>query len=67
MKFWEAMKVVDEGGKVKRKSWGWWVEWCGKVGGKVVIRKGEDFEFYVPSPSDFTSDDWVEVKDEIGT
>lgn len=61
MKFWEAMKIIDEGGKVKRSDWGWFVEWCGLVGGRVMLRKGDDFEVYEPSASDFTSKDWVEV------
>lgn len=65
MKFWEAMKLVDGGGKVKRGCWAWWVTWCGLVGGRVVLRKGEDFEVYEPPSSDFTARDWVEVRDEV--
>jgi hypothetical protein len=64
MKFWQAMKIVDDGGRVKRNHWAFWVEWCGLVGGRVVLRKGEDFEVYEPSCSDFTSRDWIEVDSE---
>lgn len=62
MRFWEAMKILDGGGKVKRSDWGWFVEWCGMVGGRAMLRKGEDFEVYVPSSGDFTSMEWIEVK-----
>jgi hypothetical protein len=59
MKFWKAMKVVDEGGMVRRSDWGWFVESCSLVEGKVVLKKGNDVELFEPTSNDFTSEDWV--------
>ena len=67
MKFWEAMKVVDEGGKVRRVSW---VD-CGFVQEvedgdtyAVMWLVGMDGILYDPQQSDLRAIDWIEVDSE---
>ena len=66
MNFWEAMKIVDEGGKVTRP--------CFQVGYITEVTDGEvsfiDWKYpegsqtYRPFQSDMTANDWIEVDSE---
>ncbi len=68
MKFWEAMKIVDEGGKVQRGGY-WNQDWIIRKGKSHPIIIIENLETHatisVLDTLDMSTNDWVEVKDEI--
>jgi len=66
MKYWQAMRIVDEGGKVRRKDW---VIFILKHEGRIYcmekvhdsyIQTGEYIETFASS-FDMLATDWVEV------
>ena len=67
MKFWEAMKIVDEGGMVRRKAW---VAkhpnvYVGIVKNSSILLIGSIgiLGSYTPKPKDTLADDWEQVLD----
>ena len=64
MKFWEAMKIVDEGGMVRRESWNLW--WIIRKGKSHPITLIEELDFHnmdtTLSTLEMDANDWVEVK-----
>lgn len=66
MKFWQAMKIVDEGGKVKRKDWGNYLSrWTYSIYFWEKV-KGEWYPMYQAdeclTSNDMTAEDWEIVE-----
>ncbi len=62
MRFWEAMKIVDEGGRVGRKFWGgdWQMVFYHPTAKRLVkehIPSGYNWE-YIPTVVDMVATDW---------
>lgn len=70
MKFWQAMKIVSQGGKVRLPVWDYdEFVYCVKkdiVQYQIQISKGdtEFFQEYIPSNDEMLSIFWEEVYDE---
>jgi len=65
MKFWQAMKIVDEGGKVRRKRWGTevpnvYLSPDGFVSFDTLVEKD-----YEPTATALVANDWEEVVDTV--
>ena len=65
MRFSEAMKIVEDGGMVRREQWQ--QDWVIRLGKSFPIILIEDMAFHNTmgnlSTSDMGAKDWVEVKD----
>ena len=68
MRFWQAMKIVDEGRKVRRSNWGIRNFYIEKVGNDVFlfVPQGDfvedHFEYYLPCQLDRMAEDWEVVE-----
>lgn len=59
MKLWEALKIVDEGGKVKRKSWNEHLYMCKNDEGRYVrIYEFNNTTIYTDVLGDINNNDW---------
>lgn len=70
MKFWEAMKIVDEGGKVRRLNWTIFIQkvesrvYCMEKVHDGFYQTGEYIDTFISS-FDLAASDWVEVVDGV--